>query len=127
MVKVRQDGCSDVLLFVKRYSTMRRMPITLLFALIMVWLWACSAPSEPLLTGLERSNYQQLTRSMEIDGFLTQLSGSSPLAEVVSLGTSARGVPINGLLVSRDLERFRDATNKSRGYHHAYYRFTARL
>jgi hypothetical protein len=79
-----------------------------LFAGIVVALHMCScaAPSQSLRTGLEKSHYQQLTSSAEIDAYLAELSRQSSYARVTTIGASALGKRIAGLVISKDVDRF---------------------
>jgi hypothetical protein len=60
------------------------------------------------LTTLERSDYKQLTASSEISAFLSILSHKHPSAEKLTIATSARGNPVDALLVSSDVARFKE-------------------
>src|SRR4030042_7072261 len=81
-----------------------------LFAAIVVALHMCScaSPSQSLRTGLEKSDYQQLSSSAEIDAYLAELSRRSSYARVTTIGASALGKRIAVLVVSRDVDRCPD-------------------
>ena len=61
----------------------------------------------PLLTELEKSGYIQLTSSEEISNFLADLSRKNATAEKITIATSALGSPIEVLLISSEMNRFR--------------------
>jgi hypothetical protein len=60
-------------------------------------------------TPLERCGYRQLTSSHEISSFLARLSGRYDLAEKITIAVSALGNPVDALLVSSNIDRFKDA------------------
>ncbi|NIS60506.1 MAG: hypothetical protein GTO13_07370 [Proteobacteria bacterium] len=66
-----------------------------------------------LLTGLERNGYTRLTSSSEISGFLAELSSRYTSAERVTIATSALGSPVEALLISSELDRFKDGNSDS--------------
>lgn len=61
-------------------------------------------------TPLESSGYRQLTRSHEIASFLTQLADGYALTEKITIAVSALGNPVDAMLVSSNLDRFKDAS-----------------
>lgn len=69
--------------------------------------------SAPLLTVLERSGYARLTSSSEISGYLAELSSRYASAERVTIATSALGSPVETLLISSELDRFKDGNSDS--------------
>ena len=60
-------------------------------------------------TPLERSGYRQLTSSPEISSFLAQLAGRYAMAEKITIAVSALGNPVDALLVSSNMDRFKNA------------------
>jgi len=60
----------------------------------------------PFLTQLEQSGYDCLTSSTEISRFLTQLAHRNAQAVKITIGWSARGNPIEALLVATEIEKF---------------------
>lgn len=82
----------------------------LIWALFSVLLVAGGCVHKPaaLLTGLERTNYCHLTTSQEISDFLGELSDRNDTAEKVTLGKSALGSPLDGLLISKEMNQFKD-------------------
>ena len=67
----------------------------------------CVHKRDPLLTALERSGYSQLTSSPEIAKFLAELAGRTAEAEGLTIATSALGRPVDALLVSSEVHRFK--------------------
>jgi len=65
-------------------------------------------------TPLERSGYRQLTRSHEISSFLAQLSSRYASAEKITIAVSALGKPVDALLVSSNMDRFKGAGKDSK-------------
>ena len=74
-----------------------------IFLLFFFLLVACTfnKPAPPL-TGLEKSNYLNLTSLAEISSFLNALSLRNDFAKQVIIGTSALGNPLNALLISKE-------------------------
>lgn len=64
--------------------------------------------SAHFITVLERSNYTKLASSFEISSFLSLLSYKFPTAEKVTIAESVRGNAVEALLISSDLNRFRE-------------------
>ncbi|UCE33877.1 MAG: M14 family metallocarboxypeptidase [Deltaproteobacteria bacterium] len=85
-------------------------PARKIAALIVVFLLVAScsvSKQEPLLTRLEESGYAHLTSSAEITVFLTELSNRNPTAERVTIARSALGSPVEALLISSEIDRFK--------------------
>jgi hypothetical protein len=69
---------------------------------------SCSVGRQgPLLTRLEESGYAHLTSCAEITMFLTELSNRNPTAEKVTIAKSALGNPVEALLISSEIDRFK--------------------
>lgn len=64
-------------------------------------------PSQ-ILTELEESGYTHITGSSEISVFLSELSHRSAVAEKITIGTSVLGRPIEALLISKEINWFKD-------------------
>ena len=60
----------------------------------------------PLSTALENSGYARLSRSWEISEFLSELARRYSVAKRVTIGQSARGRPLEALLLSEELHLF---------------------
>ncbi len=66
--------------------------------------WSCSAAApRALLTPLERNGYARVTSSAEISQDLRDLERRHTMAELVPLGRSALGRPMEALLLSKEL------------------------
>lgn len=91
--------------------TRRMAEITVLATFILT---GCAGTVSPPQTGLEKTNYQQLTSSEEMLDFLEDLDSQEKTAERIIIGTSANGNHLAALLISKDIDRFRQgyaATN----------------
>jgi len=85
-------------------------PARKIAALIVVFLLvaSCSVSKQGLLlTRLEESGYTHLTSSAEITMFLTELSNRNAIAEKVTIARSALGSPVEALLISSEIDRFK--------------------
>ncbi len=85
----------------------KRIADILLFWFILLGLGGV-CESAPLLTALERSGYTRITSSSEVSGFLAELSSRYASAERVTIATSALGSPVDVLLISSDMARFKE-------------------
>ena len=75
---------------------------------ILLLVVSCSIGKQrPLLTKLEGIGHIHLTSSAEIAMFLTELSRRNTTAEKVTVASSALGSPIDALLVSSEMNRFK--------------------
>jgi hypothetical protein len=85
-------------------------PARKIAALIVAFLLvaSCSISKQgPLLTRLEESGYARLASSAEIAVFLTELSNRNASAEKVTITKSALGSPVEALLISSEIDRFK--------------------
>ena len=86
-------------------KTVAKIAVLILVFLLVV---SCSVGKQaPLLTKLEESGYVHLTSSAEISMFLTELSTRNATAEKVTIATSALGSPVEALLISSEMDRFK--------------------
>jgi hypothetical protein len=75
---------------------------------VLVLLAACATLSPPTTpTPAERRHFDRQSTSSEIAGFLAELAAGHPVAQVVPLGTSAGGRPVQALLLSKELPALR--------------------
>jgi hypothetical protein len=88
---------------------MMKMPLKIAGVLLLFLLAASSAMGAqgPLLTELEKSGYLRLASSEEISNFLAELSRRNAAAEKITIATSALGSPIDALLISSEMNRFK--------------------
>jgi len=86
-----------------------KMPLRLAGVILLFLVAASSAMGVqgPLLTELEKSGYFRLASSEEISHFLAELSRRNAAAEKITIATSALGSPIDALLVSSEMNRFK--------------------
>jgi len=89
-----------------RLSTSKIAVALILAALLLTS--CCVHKRDPLLTALERSGYSQLAGSPEIAKFLAKLAGRTAEAEGLTIATSALGRPVDALLISSEMHRFKD-------------------